>query len=92
MSVPKGVRIGGRAKGTPNTKTKERLKAVETSGLTPLEFMLSTLRNDQLDLAIRMDAAFKAAPYVHPKLSSTEVKATVDLDAMVTEVQLTGPE
>ena len=70
-----GKREGsGRKPGSRNKRTEEQIQAVEASGLTPLEFMLSTLRNGELDLAVRMDAAFKAAPYVHPKLSSTESK------------------
>jgi len=41
---------------------------IAASGLTPLEFMLSVMRDEQADTATRLDAAVKAAPYVHPRL------------------------
>ncbi|WP_333679892.1 hypothetical protein [Dyella sp.] len=73
----KGQKSGGRKKGTPNKATTEREKAVAASGLTPLDYMLKTMRNSKLPAAIRLDAAHKAAPYVHPKLASVEHKGAV---------------
>jgi hypothetical protein len=73
MPVPKGTRIGGRQKGTPNRKTAETVAKIEAAGLTPLDYMLGVLRNENNDQATRLDAAHKAAPYVHAKL------ATIDL-------------
>ena len=64
-----GERRGGRAKGAPNNKTAAKIAAIEASGLTPLDFMLQVLRDDNNELPIRMDAAKNAAPYVHPKRS-----------------------
>ena len=63
----------GRKKGVPNTKTQEQVKAIEESGLTPLEYMLRVLRDERQDPAVRLDAANKAAPYVHAKLSSIDI-------------------
>lgn len=63
----------GRKPGVPNQKTQEQVKAIEESGLTPLEYMLSVLRDEEADRTLRLDAANKAAPYVHAKLSSIEV-------------------
>lgn len=68
-----GERRGGRAKGTPNRKTAETVAAIEESGLTPLDYMLSVLRDANNDVLLRLDAANKAAPYVHAKLSSVDV-------------------
>ena len=45
---------------------------IAASGLTPLEFMLSVMRDEQADTATRLDAAVKAAPYVHPRLAAIE--------------------
>lgn len=67
-----GERRGGRGKGTPNVKTAEKVAAIEASGLTPLDFMLSVLRDENNDQATRLDAANKAAPYVHAKLASID--------------------
>jgi hypothetical protein len=47
---------------------------VEASGLTPLEYMLSVLRDETMDTERRDWAAEKAAPYVHARLASIEAK------------------
>lgn len=67
----------GRKPGVPNTKTQEQVKAIEESGLTPLEYMLRVLRDEGQELGVRLDAANKAAPYVHAKLSNIEMRAEV---------------
>ncbi|MDR3414640.1 MAG: hypothetical protein P4L83_00505 [Nevskia sp.] len=41
----------------------------------PLEYMLRVMRDEGQTLAVRMDAAKNAAPYLHAKLASTEFKA-----------------
>lgn len=91
---------GGSRKGIPNRKTAEKIAAIESSGITPLDYMLSVLRDPippelkaklaepgitlEMVKAItafmdrRMDAAKAAAPYVHPRLATSEVKMTVD--------------
>jgi hypothetical protein len=84
-----GARPGaGRKKGSPNKRTAETQKAVEESGVTPLEFMLKVMRTeppaDIEDMRVltdlqqmRFEAAKAAAPYVHAKLSSVEIDATL---------------
>lgn len=67
-----GKKTGGRKKGTPNKKTEKQVQAVQESGLTPLEFMLQVMRDERKDDAERLDAAHKAAPYVHPKLAAID--------------------
>jgi hypothetical protein len=54
----------------------ERTQQVALSDLTPLEFMLGVLRDASREDAERMQAAIQAAPYVHPRLASSQV--TVD--------------
>lgn len=74
-----GARPGaGRKPGSPNKATAEQRAAVEASGLTPLDFMLSVLRDDTQEQAIRLDAANKAAPYVHAKLATTTLEGNPD--------------
>lgn len=46
-------------------------------GLTPLEYLLDVMRNESEDAAVRRDAAKAAAPYMHPRLASTDVRAVV---------------
>jgi hypothetical protein len=62
----------GRKKGTPNKATAAKVAAIAASGLTPLDFMLGVMRDESRDVAVRLDAARSAAPYVHPKLSAVE--------------------
>lgn len=72
---PKGYgKTGGRQKGTPNKATAAKAAEVAASGLTPLDYMLRVLRDEGNDQAVRLDAAKAAAPYVHPKLATVEVK------------------
>lgn len=77
----KGIKGGkrpgaGRKAGVPNKRTAETQKAVEESGLTPLDYMLSVMRDTGQDEARRLAAANMAAPYVHPKLSAVEATLT----------------
>lgn len=68
-----GERRGGRQKGTPNKKTQEKINAIVNSGLTPLDYMLSVLRDESLPDDMRLQAARDSAPYVHPRLSATNM-------------------
>src|SRR5262245_53985760 len=66
-------KTGGRKKGTPNKATAAKAAAIAASGLTPLDYLLSVLRDEANPPALRIDAAKSAAPYVHPKLSAVEL-------------------
>ena len=66
---PPGV---GRKKGVPNKATAAKVAAVSASGMTPLDFLLSVMRDVDNPLPVRIDAGKAAAPYVHPKLSSVD--------------------
>lgn len=68
--MARGQKTGGRTKGTPNKATKVREELIASSGLSPLEYMLTTLRDESQPVNIRLDAAKAAAQYVHPKLSA----------------------
>jgi hypothetical protein len=68
-----GKRSGaGRPKGVPNKANAERQAAIVASGLAPLDYLLSVLRDESADPHERMEAAKSAAPYVHPRLASIE--------------------
>jgi len=70
-----GKRPGaGRKPGSKNKASAAREKAIAESGLTPLEYMLSVMRNDETPRDVRLEAARSAAPYVHPRLNSVEHK------------------
>ena len=70
-SIP-GERRGGRQQGTPNRATAATAAAIAASGLTPLDFLLSVMRDETAPRAERMEAAAKAAPYVHARLAAIE--------------------
>jgi hypothetical protein len=40
--------------------------------LTPLDYLISVMRDETAPRAVRMQAAAKAAPYVHPRLCAIE--------------------
>lgn len=67
-----GKKTGGRQKGTPNKASAALASDIAASGLTPLDYMLDVLRDENADPKDRMWAAEKAAPYVHPKLATIE--------------------
>ena len=71
-----GARAGaGRKKGSKTKLTEEAL-ARAGEGITPLEYMLTMLRDESLDALQRFEAAKAAAPYVHPRLAQTEATVT----------------
>ena len=74
-----GKREGaGRKVSALTTKTRQlAIEAVET-GITPLEFLISVMRDKGNELSTRLDAAKAAASYVYPKLASVEHKGDAD--------------
>jgi hypothetical protein len=64
----------------PNKASIKRQAEVAASGLTPLEYLLTVVRDKRAARAVRIDAAKSAAPYVHPKLSSVAMQVAGDAD------------
>jgi hypothetical protein len=76
-----GKRDGaGRKAGVPNKATAELQAEVAASGLTPLDYMLQVMRDENKSADVRLDAANKAAPYVHPKLAAVEHSGKIETD------------
>lgn len=74
-----GKRPGaGRPKGSRNKRTQEVLNAAAKEGITPLDYMLKVMRDEDESPATRLDAAKSAAPYLHPRLQTTTVKGDAD--------------
>ena len=84
-----GARAGaGRKPGSKTQLTKQALKRAG-EGITPLEYMLQILRDENEDKAQRFEAAKAAAPYVHPRLAQTEATVTHKKEAdELTEAEL----
>ena len=58
--------------------TAEREAEIAASGLTPLEYMLKVLRDENEDTPRRDEMAKAAAPYCHPRLSTVDAKVSVN--------------
>lgn len=93
-----GVRPGaGRPKGSPSKGPRsaaaklaaitDQIATAEYTGLTPLEYMLSVMRNGKLTVDTRLVAARDAAPYVHARLQSVTLKG--DLTSPLAAIDLT---
>jgi len=75
MPRPAGLpKTGGRKRGTPNKASAAREVEIRASGLTPLEYMLQVMRDEEAPTELRLDAAVRAAPFVHARLSSVAVE------------------
>lgn len=74
-----GARPGaGKPKGSvAKTDAKARQKAAE-GGITPLEYLLQIMRDDNQPQEERKDAAKAAAPYVHARLASVDMTSKND--------------
>jgi hypothetical protein len=67
-----GKREGaGRPPGSVNKVTKAVVEKAAAGGIMPLDYMLKELRTSD-DPVVRRWAAAQAAPYLHPRLASTE--------------------
>jgi hypothetical protein len=69
-----GRKTGGRQKGARNHATAEARAAAEATGILPLDYMLSVMRDPNTEPKRRDSMAIAAAPYLHPKLSAVETK------------------
>jgi hypothetical protein len=69
MARPKGAKD----KAPRKTAAAKQATLAASEGLTPLEFMLSVMRDTDKELSYRLDMAKAAAPYVHARLSSIEM-------------------
>ena len=70
-----GKRPGaGRPKGAATQRTREIADRVAAEGVLPLEYMLGVMRDPAAEPSRRDDMAKAAAPYLHPRLSSTDAR------------------
>lgn len=76
--MAKGRKTGGRQKGTPNRVTQELRARILASGLSPIDYMISVMRDTNAPRDIRLDAAKAAAPYVHQRLEAVQVTGPDD--------------
>ena len=72
--MARGRKTGGRQKGARNRATEEARAAAIATGILPLDYMLSVMRDPVVDYKRRDAMAMAAAPYLHPKLSSVDAR------------------
>ena len=72
MAAKGKPKTGGRTKGTPNKKTAEFKKMLESKP-NPVEFMLDVMSDESQELNLRIDCAKAVAPYTNRK-KPTEVE------------------
>lgn len=66
-----GKRPGaGRPAGAANKRTREIADRLADEGVTPLEYMLSVMRDNNAGPERRDEMAKAAAPYIHPRLTA----------------------
>lgn len=66
----------GRKPGAATKKTREIADKAASEGITPLEYLLTVMRDKDNEQSVRIDAANKAAPFVHPKLAAVDHSST----------------
>jgi hypothetical protein len=87
-----GARKGaGKPKGAVSKIDKVAREVALATGISPLDYMLTQLRDDSLDREARMDAAKAAAPYVHARLAAVEHSGGVTLSHEAALDELDGP-
>jgi len=82
------VALGGKREGAGRKRgaaaridAEARAKAME--GLTPLDYLLGIMRDEEAEDARRQDAAKAAAPYVHARLANVDANITGNLGVTV---------
>lgn len=77
-----GARLGAGRKAGTSDKALRKVSADRVLNATgtgpdkmPLAYMLAVMNDDTEKSSTRLQAAIAAAPYVHPKLASIEVKS-----------------
>lgn len=88
--MAKGMKTGGRVKGTPNKKTQAVLDKLEAADHDPILAMVKIAKKayamDDLHLAGAMNR--ELAQYVAPKRKAVEVTGEIDIDT-VQDIALT---
>jgi hypothetical protein len=79
--MARGRKTGGRQKGARNRATEEARAAAAATGVLPLDYMLSVMRDPAADHKRRDAMATGAAPYLHPRLTAIDAKLSPTVPA-----------
>jgi hypothetical protein len=72
--MARGRKTGGRQKGARNRATEEARAAAAATGVLPLDYMLSVMRDPSVDHKRRDAMAVAGAPYLHSRLTAIDAK------------------
>ena len=72
ISNMRGMKTGGRKKGSLNKRTRELLAHATAGGELPLDYMLQIMRGEEAETSRRDEMAKAAAPFLHPRLAAVE--------------------
>jgi hypothetical protein len=86
--MARGRKTGGRQKGARNHATAEARAAAEATGILPLDYMLSIMRDANAEPKRRDAMAMAAAPYLHSRLSAVEAKPNEPAAAEVAGIRV----
>ena len=70
----RGRKTGGRQKGARNRATEEARAAAAATGVLPLDYMLSVMRDSAADHKRRHAMPVAVAPHLHARLTSVDAK------------------
>ena len=83
----KGLKTGGRQKGTPNKITSEIREKLNDYVYTEIDTLINNI--DKIPIEKRLDLLTKILPYSIPKMSNIEVTSDndINLDIEVSETE-----
>ncbi len=71
--MAKGIKTGGRQKGSGNKNRSKIIQAAKQGGEMPLDYMLRVMRDPAADDVRRDEMAKSASPYLHSKMPTAIV-------------------
>ena len=87
--MPKGGRRegAGRKVGSVNKINLEARNKAAVSGITPLEYLLSVMRDEDSTKPEKIDAAKAAAPYIHARLNATTLSGDAEKPLTISRIE-----
>lgn len=70
--MAKGLKTGGRQKGTPNIRIQEAMAILEELNCDPIEGMARIANDESNSIELRAKMYSELAPYIYPKRKSIE--------------------
>ena len=77
--MPKGGKRPGAGRPRGSRAKADIAEHIKAGGITPLDYFLNILRNEDNPEEDRMWAAVHAAPYCHPKLNAIDHSGAMSL-------------